>query len=666
MVETQLAARGIGDDRVLAAMEAVPREDFVPADLVEFAYRDSPLPIGSGQTISQPFIVALMLEALAPREGERALEVGAGSGYAAAVLAELVDEVFAVERHGPLARATAQRLDELGIDTVHIRHGDGTLGWEEHAPYDVILVSAGGAEVPEALEEQLAPGGRLVIPVGDPEGHQELHLLTRNPSGDLDLRNLGGARFVPLVGSVAPDPGEAGGAHAPEPDGESRARSTAPPTAVDRLRRRAEPFASVGEAEVDAVRERLSGHAVVLLGEASHGTSEFYRLRARLTRELIEAGEADFVALEADWPDAAHLDRWVRGREAPGERPDPFTRFPRWMWANEETLEFLRWLRAHNESRREGDRVAIHGLDLYALHTSIGEVLDYLDEVDPDAAQVARARYGCLTPWEQEPQTYGQLVTSGRFEACTDDVVAVLGELLERRLDEVAADGERFFDAVQNARLVANAEGYYRAMYRSSTASWNLRDQHMFDVLDALVEHHGPDGTGVAWAHNSHLGDASATEMGAGGQHNLGQLSRARWGGGCYTVGFGTHTGTVRAASEWGGTDRAMKVTPSLEGSWERLGHDTELNNFFLPLRANEGVRRALSGERLQRAIGVIYRPETERHSHYFHAALPRQFDEWVFLDRTTALTPLTSAPPVAGGQGDVVGEPAETFPFAV
>lgn len=643
MVRRQIAARGIRGDRLLEAMRTVPREEFVSEEMVEFAYEDSALPIEAEQTISQPYVVALMIEALELLPEDRVLEVGAGSGYAAAVLSRMASEVFAIERHRSLAESAQRTLRRLGYDNVTVLHGDGTLGWESEAPFDAILVSAGGGEVPRALEDQLAPGGRMIMPVGASGQVQELRLFRKKADGTIEEKDLGGVRFVPLVPSVV---------------GEVDTGSSAS-TTLDLIRRHARSFASLDEIDVGAMADRMAGHTTVLLGEASHGTSEFYTARARLTRELVERGAISFVAVEADWPDASHLDRYVRGMESATEST-PFERFPRWMWANQETLDFLRWLREFNEGI--DDPVGFFGLDLYSLHTSIDAVLGYLDDVDPETARLARARFGCLTPFEKDPQTYGRLATMGRMKACEDEVLEMLADLLDKRLEyeRAHADGLRYMDALENARLVANAERYYRAMYESPTASWNLRDQHMFDTLLDLLQYHGDDAAAAVWAHNSHLGDASATEMGAGGKHNVGKLCRERVGVGSYSVGMGTHTGTVMAAHDWGDPGEAMDVKPSLEGSWERLSHDVESPVFTLPLREPRELRRALARERLERAIGVIYRPSTERMSHYFHAALPHQFDEWLFFDRSRAVTALES---LDEEEAEVT---LDTYPFAV
>ncbi|HET8784722.1 MAG TPA: erythromycin esterase family protein [Candidatus Limnocylindrales bacterium] len=368
-------------------------------------------------------------------------------------------------------------------------------------------------------------------------------------------------------------------------------------------------------------------------------------MRARITRKLIERGRIRFVALEADWPDAARIDRYVRYVDRPrrAEERDAFRRFPTWMWRNQEVLAFVDWLRDWNRERDPSERIAIHGMDIYSLSESAAQVIAYLQDVDPELAAIARQRYACLTPFEADPATYGLAATSGRYRACEDEVVAVLRDLLDRRLDAAASDGDRFFDAVQNARLVADAERYYRAMYRSPAESWNLRDRHMFETLLALLDAHGPRAAGAVWAHNSHLGDASVTEMAARGELNIGQLARERFASAAYAIGFGTHTGTVAAAHEWDGEIQIMRVTPSREGSYERLFHSSRMAAGLTALRHPRPaeVRTRLMEPRLERAIGVIYRPETELLSHYFQAVLPLQFDEYAWFDETRAVTPL-------------------------
>lgn len=641
MVERQLQARGVDDAYVLEAMGETPREAFVPEGMEEFAYEDSPLPIEAGQTISQPYIVGLMIQAARIRPGERVLEVGAGSGYAAAVMSRIAEGVWTIERHEPLTRLAQGRFDELGYHNIHLKTGDGTRGWADAAPFDAILAAAGGPSVPPALKDQLAVGGRLVMPVGDDPRLQHLIKLTRTGETEFEEEDLGEVAFVPLVGEAG-WPSETPPAAAREP--RSFREGVGPATLPELIRRAAEPLPDPDDPAFGAVFDRFASARVVLLGEASHGTSEFYRARAAITRRLIERHGFRIVAVEADWPDAAHFDRYVRHLPPPRHDEPPFRRFPTWMWRNTDVEAFIEGLREWNLHRPETDRAGFYGLDLYNLSASIRAVLDYLDQVDPDAAATARARYGCLTPWAKDPQTYGRLALSSGYRACEDGVVRTLLELLEKRREYTLADGAAFLDAAGNARLVKNAEAYYRAMYYGSAESWNLRDSHMFETLISLLDAGGPDAKAVVWAHNSHIGDASKTEMGVEREElNIGQLCRERFGVGAALIGFGTHAGTVACASDWDEPMEVKPVNPSLAESYEALAHEAGIGRFLLDLRdgVHDPLRYRLLAPRLERFIGVIYRPETERWSHYASCSLPQQFDAYVWFDETRAVTPL-------------------------
>lgn len=641
LVERQLQRRGIQDPAVLAAFAAVPRESFLPAEMAEFAYLDTALPIEKGQTISQPYIVALMTEALELKPGNRVLEVGTGSGYAAAILGRIAGDVYTIERHQELAEQAAQRLKAEGFDNVHVLHGDGTLGWPEHAPFDAISVAAGGPEAPQALLDQLAIGGRLVIPLGEQKEFQKLVRIVRRGNAEFQREELCDVRFVPLIGAGGWHDGEP--VPIPRPAKPSRTR---PELLSELIREAAEPLSEISADACLPVVERVGDCRLVLIGEATHGTSEFYRVRAEITRQLIQRQGFRFVAVEADWPDAFRIDQYVRGL-APQKTHDweAFARFPTWMWRNREVLEFIEWLRQFNQAIDDpSQRVGFYGLDLYSLYTSINAVMAYLDRVDPEAARVARLRYGCLTPWEGDPALYGRLAVGGRYRVCEAEAVAVLTDLLKQRLQYVERDGPRFLDAVQNARLVANAERYYRAMYRGGHESWNLRDRHMFETLELLLGSLGGNCRAVLWEHNSHLGDAAATAMGASGEINVGQLCRESFGSAAYLIGQGTDHGTVAAAANWDEPVEFMQVRPAHPASYERLFHESKVAAGFLPLRdpRRPDVRGELAASRLERAIGVVYRPETELASHYFHARLPQQFDEFIWFDRSQAVHPIT------------------------
>lgn len=651
MVNYQLAARGLHDQSVLDAVNAVPREEFVPADLVEFAYSDSPLPIAASQTISQPYIVALMTAALELKPGDRVLEVGTGSGYAAAVLAEIAEKVYTIERHKILADTARSRLAALGYRNIQVLHGDGTLGWPEHAPFDAIIVAAGGPQVPENLKQQLSVGGRLVIPAGSTLRTQKLLRVRRTGEHEFQEEDLGGVRFVPLIGAAGWEDETAG----------ARAVEKTEASLPELIYQSSEHFARIDDANLDNLLERIGDSRLVLLGEASHGTAEFYEMRARITRELIEKKGFNIIAVEADWPDASHINHYIHGTAPdPLLESTPFSRFPTWMWANHSVLEFTHWLKAHNDKISSPEKQAgFYGLDLYSLYGSIEVVLNYLEKVDPETAEVARVRYGCLMPWANDPAMYSQAVITRQYKECESDVVATLQDMLNRRMDYSRADGEKFFNAEQNARLVTSAERYYRTMYYAENNSWNLRDQHMFETLQSILAYRGAHSKAVIWEHNSHIGDARATEMSARGEFNIGQLVRQQYADKAYSIGFGTDHGTVAAASEWGGPMEVKQVQPSHIDSYEHVCHEVHADNFLLPLRKpiKEVTHRELLAERLERAIGVIYRPETELQSHYFYASLPRQFDEYIWFDETRAVEPL--------GKQTIKGIP-DTFPFGL
>lgn len=428
---------------------------------------------------------------------------------------------------------------------------------------------------------------------------------------------------------------------------------------VERITQVAEPFDSVDDLPLHGLLERIGDSRLVLLGEASHGTSEFYRARQRITRALIEEKGFDFVAIEGDWPDVARIDHYIRHAEYPQSEWTAFARFPAWMWRNKDVAGFVDWLREHNADREPSARVAFYGLDLYSLFQSVEAVIEYLDDVDPKAADFARERYSCLEPFKPDLAEYGRQTGSLGLVGCEPAVLDVLNYLQARQSEYAEQDRERFFDALQNARLVASAEAYYRAMYDDSQNTWNLRDTYMFETFEELLAYHGEGSRAVVWAHNSHIGDARATERYHYGELNIGQLCRERFGDDVYLIGFGTHSGTVAAASDWDEPMEIKTLRPALADSYERLCHATGHAGFLLPLGqgADPEVRHGLSKTRLGRAIGVIYRPETERASHYSEAQLPRQFDEYIWVDHSSAVTTLDSR--------ELKGMP-DTYPFGL
>ena len=443
----------------------------------------------------------------------------------------------------------------------------------------------------------------------------------------------------------------------------------APHRLIQEIRSQAKPIAGSSGA-LDELVALAAEAKFVLIGEATHGTHEFYAVRAEITKRLIRDHGFAAVAAEADWPDAYRVNRYVRGDRSiadPDDALSDFERFPRWMWRNTVVRDFVGWLRGHNETiANPAQKAGFYGLDLYSLETSIEAVVAYLDKVDTAAASRARAHYGCFDPHHtRNPQDYGYATVLGISPGCEREVLEQLTALRRKRFEYLARDGlaagEDFYCAEQNAAVVRDAERYYRIMFEGRASSWNLRDKHMAETLYGLVDHlhvqRGAPPKVVVWAHNSHVGDARATEMGQRGEWNIGSLVREAHGRSAMLIGLSTHDGTVRAASAWNGQSEVKSVRPALAGSYEEICHAVGLPQFLLVLRDNEALNRHLDLSRLQRAIGVLYLPQTERHSHYFFAQLPEQFDALIHIDTTHALEPLPHAPPRARE------EALETYP---
>ncbi|AWM92799.1 carboxylic ester hydrolase [Pseudomonas sp. 31-12] len=428
------------------------------------------------------------------------------------------------------------------------------------------------------------------------------------------------------------------------------------------LRQYAEPLPTLDSSTFGEMFDRYGDARVVMIGEASHGTRDFYETRAAITQRLIEHHGFNIVAVEADWPDAGHVDQYVRGLARTAWKRHIFSRFPTWMWRNTEVKSFVHWLHQFNHRLAPERRVEFRGLDIYSLRNSIHEVLRYLDQVDAQLAHEARRRYGCLTPWQDDPALYGHFVERGGLMPCEQPVVEQLNAMLAKQLAGLVRDDEGFFNAAQNARVVQAAEQYYRAIYRGSTDSWNLRDRHMFDTLQRLLEHRGSQGKAVVWAHNSHIGNAAATEMGWKGQFNIGHLCRSAFGREVVLIGMSTDRGQVAAADDWDGDMLIKDIRPSHPDSWEhqffKAGVPASLTDWRDP--RHKELRRVLTKPLLERAIGVIYRPETERRSHYFEAALAEQFDAMIWIEQTRPVTAL------ALPKNQAIEPEDETFPFGL
>ncbi len=419
--------------------------------------------------------------------------------------------------------------------------------------------------------------------------------------------------------------------------------------------------------DFDALLARIGEARFLLLGEATHGTHEFYKARAEITKRLIKEKGFTIIAWEADWPDTLRINRFIRGRDGSRnalEALEGFKRFPVWMWRNADILDLIGSLKSHNEHVHAGPKVGVYGLDLYSLHASMNAVIAYLEKVNPEAAAQARKRYSCFEDFGEEPQNYGMTAALHRSLSCEDEVVEQLVDLRHREAELLQKDGkiaeDELFYAEQNALVAMNAEKYYRAMYCGRPNTWNLRDTHMVDTLDSLMNHlqkQGENPKAIIWAHNSHLGDARATQMSRRDEVNVGQLVRERHAGEAVSVGFSTYSGTVTAASEWGGVTERKIVRPGMEGSYEQLFHEADASNFVLIFREHPALARDLNQSMLERAIGVIYLPETERYSHYFSADIADQFDVVIHYDESRAVEPLDRT-----SEWDA-GELPETYP---
>lgn len=413
---------------------------------------------------------------------------------------------------------------------------------------------------------------------------------------------------------------------------------------------------SRGKDKCSSLLEKIGDARFVLIGEASHGTHEFYQTRIEITQELIQQKGFMAVAIEGDWPDVYHIHRYLQGailKENTQEALSEFKRFPIWMWRNAILPPFLSWLRSYNDELKTSEKIGFYGLDLYSLNASMQSVINYLSKVDPESAEKAKKRYACFDHLGCDPQIYGYLTNLGIKKSCIKEAVEELIELQHHAIEYLRKDGlvaeDEYFFATQNARLIKDAEIYYRSMFEGYESSWNIRDKHMADTLNVLADHlenrlNRPAKI-VVWAHNSHVGDARATEMSERGEINIGQIIREQHDRDVYSIGFSTHEGFVTAADDWGAPAERKKVNPGFESSYEELFHHLKAKNFLLDLTGNKQLEHFLHIPRLQRAIGVIYRPDTERLSHYYFTRLPYQFDCIIHIDKTNAVEPLDINP---------------------
>lgn len=621
----QLQDKGITNPLLIDAFQDLPEAFFLLNEFHPYTYQEMDMEHKLETIEPRIIVIAKMLEQLKIKEGEKILVIGVDSVYILAALSKIYKEVYMIETYEKYFEWAKKVLKNIGIKNVFIKMDDQKLGWQDKGPFDTILIASEFEEVPNNLKEQLKIGGKLLIPLGPDWVHALFEIIQRTSETDYKVEKLRENFFIPNP-KIIP---EIGLKDFPEKD------------IVDHIKAKAIAFKSIEAYPIDQLLDRISDAQVVLLGEASHGTSEFYLMRQEITKALIEKKGFNIVSAEADWSDAEQINHYVRHKQTHWDWM-PFARFPQWMWKNKEVLDFVEWLKTYNS--QHDNSIGFYGLDLYGLENSIHLVIDYLKKVDEELASLAKTRYACMTPYMSDPALYGKMVLNKQLISCEVEILKMLVDLLKNKTK--LNHSPEYFYTYQNANVVVDAEHYYKAMYYGSAESWNLRDFHMFHTLKSLLSYFGSDAKAVVWAHNSHIGNALATEMYSRGEINIGHLCKEHFGDKSYHIGFGTHTGTVAAAHNWGAKMEVMQVNGSLSNSYENLCNKTQIDSFTLPLRekdSGEKLRKLLNTPKLERAIGVMYRPETERMSHYFHAVLPSQFDEYIWFNTTQAVTPITT-----------------------
>lgn len=623
--ETQLKDKGISNMLLLEAFQNIPKAFFLSENLHPYFYEDVRIEKAIEKTEPRVIVVARMLEQLQVKKAGKILITGADSVYILAVLSKIYKDVYAIETTKTYANWVLEVLKNIDITNVHIKIGKFENGWKVNAPYDAILSASEFSKIPSTLKQQLKIGAKLLAPVGPDWAHVILETIERISETEYVTNTLRDNYFIPKP-TLMP---VIGTERYPENE------------IIDEIGMSSIPFKTIKKFPIEGLLERIGDAKVVLLGEASHGTSEFYATRQEITKALIEKKGFNLVCAEADWSDAEQINNYVR-HQYQSQDWMPFKRFPEWMWKNEEVLSFVEWLKVYNN--KHNNTVGFYGLDLYGLENSIDLVISYLEGVDPNLATFAKLRYSCIMPYMSNPTVYGKLLKTEKLESCEKTVLKMLFYLLKNK--NKLNHSQAYLYAYQNATVVVDAERYYKAMYYGSAESWNLRDFHMFYTLKSLMSYYGKDSKAIVWAHNSHIGNALATQMYARGQINIGHLCKEHFGSKSYAIGFGTHTGTVAAAKNWGDPMQVIPINESLPKSYEHLCYKTNVSNFTLPLRAEhteKKLREFLNTPRLQRAIGVVYRPKTERMSHYYKTVLPSQFDEYIWFNKTRAVTPLKS-----------------------
>lgn len=624
-IQNRLRDKGIKNPLLIEAFQNIPKELFLTKDL--YSYDNNEISNDNTENVIEPrdIVFMQMLEKLDVKKGNKILAIGIDSAYMLVVLSKIYKEVYTIQANKEYSKWVLEILKNNKITNVFFGSYNEVEGWEAKAPYEAIIIASEFKEVPNIIKNQLQIGGKLIAPVGPDWAHIILEIIERVSEFEYRTKRLRENYFIPKP-QVLPQINKK---HFPENE------------IISAINEKAIAFNSIDEYPLDNLLDRIGEAKVVLLGEASHGTSEFYLSRQEITKALIEKKGFNFVCAEADWSDAEQINSYVRNQYTEKDWM-PFTRFPHWMWKNKEVLDFVEWLKKYNV--KHNNEYGFYGLDLYGLANSIDLVIKYLNNFDQNLANLAKERYACITPYLSNPAVYGKMVLSKQLESCEKEILNMLIDLLKNK--HKLNHSPEYFYAYQNANVVVDAERYYKAMYYGSAESWNLRDFHMFHTLKSLLSYFGEDTKAVVWAHNSHIGNALATEMYSRGEINIGHLCKEHFGDKSYHIGFGTHSGTVAAADNWGEKMKIMNVNPSISDSYENLCYKTQIPAFSLPLSekySGKKLRKLLSTPKLERAIGVIYRPQTERMSHYFHAVLPSQFDEYIWFNQSKAVTPINA-----------------------
>lgn len=627
-IKELLKNKGISNKLLLEAFQNIPEALFSSETMRTYFHQDLKSEENLDKIDPKIITVTRILEQLQVKEENKILITGVNSVSILAALSKIYKDVYAVEKTEAYAIWTLEVLKEIGITNVHLQTGNLEDGWTEQAPFNAILIATELKEIPTTLKIQLKVGAKLLAPIGPDWTHVMLKSIERVSETEYVTKALRGKYYIPKPKTLP-----------------KTSTKVYPESEItEEIKTNSIPFKTIKDFPMDGLLERIGDANVVLLGEASHGTSEFYTTREEITKALIEKKGFNLVCAEADWPDAEHVNNYIKNRYE-SEDWMPFMDFPKWMWRNKEALSLMEWLKEHNT--KHNNTVGFYGLDLYGLENSINLLVKNLKNIDSELSDLAKSHYSGIIPYMTKPELYGRLVKDKALVSSEKEIANMLFDLLKNK--NKLNHSEAYFHAYQNATVVADAEHYYRTMHLDSTDSWNLRDAHMFYTLKSLLSYFGGksknESKAVVWAHNSHIGNAMGTEMYERGEINIGHLCKEHFGSKAYTIGFGTHTGTVAAANNWGEEVKIMSVNESAPGSYENLFHKTNIPNFTLPLRAEhsgEKLREVLSSPKLERAIGVIYRPKTELRSHYFKASLPLQFDEYIWFNETKAVTPLT------------------------